>query len=94
MLTMHESALKQFEIFILMATFAALIPYLLTAISASLLIKQKKIMIISICISLYTITAIFSIGLDVLYYGLLFFMSGAIIYWLMRTKRFLALKSA
>jgi basic amino acid/polyamine antiporter, APA family len=86
-LTINDTLLKQFELMILIATFASLVPYFITALAAMILIKEKPKLIIStiaFLASLYSAWAILSVGKTILICGLFTFLSGIIIYLCLR----------
>lgn len=94
LLTLNDSLLEQFQLLILMATLASLIPYFLTALSTIFMLKdasfqlclrqRKKIMIIALLACVYAGWAILSAGFEVLLYGGLVILSGLPIYYGMR----------
>ena len=82
LLTINSQLLQQFQLLILMATFASLIPYLFTTWSAMVLFKKnKKIILLAIPASGYALWALISTGTTVILYGLLFCLSGTILYY-------------
>lgn len=96
LLTVNEGLLHQFQLMILMATLASLIPYLFTMLGAILLINKHaiqftrfeywKILAIAIIASMYAMWAILSAGSNVLFCGILLFMSGIPIYIAVKYK--------
>ena len=88
LLTISPSLVKQFQIIILLAVLATLIPYLYTAMADITLLqteKSKKIsflikLFIAILAAVYSCWAILGSGKDTLYYGCLLLLSSVPIY--------------
>ncbi|WP_119342591.1 amino acid permease [Facilibium subflavum] len=88
LMTMSKSLVAQFNLIILMAVLAALIPYFYTAIANILVIKaqnpQTRIyhasVIIAILACAYSLWTIVGSGKEVVYYGMILFFLGTPIY--------------
>ena len=84
--TISPDLVKQFNLIILMAVLAALIPYFYTTMSnilvtrSSDLEKTRKIIIISIMAWIYSLWTIIGSGPDVVYYGMILLFAGSAIY--------------
>ena len=94
LLTVNDGLLHQFQMMILMATLASLIPYLFTALGAIMLTKKyrhqfttsehSRMIIIAGVASVYSLWAILSSGFDILLYGGILSVLGIPIYLKMR----------
>ncbi|MBN1684391.1 MAG: amino acid permease [Gammaproteobacteria bacterium] len=90
LLTSRADLVQQFQIIILIATLASLIPYLYTSMAQVILLKKNKIKehikaytIIAILACIYALWAIFGSGKDIIYYGsILIFTSIPLYAWL------------
>ena len=88
LLTCTRTLIRQFELMILMAVLAALVPYFYTTISNFLIIRKRTSnnnffqtsTIISLLASFYSLWAIIGTGQEVIYYGIILFFSGAFIF--------------
>jgi APA family basic amino acid/polyamine antiporter len=89
-LIIHQDIYVQFRLIILLASLAALIPYLYTAAAASVVLRQgtmqlanyKKYAIIACIGGLYSLWMIISSGYEVVYHGcILLFVSALLFAW-------------
>ncbi len=88
LLTTSRDLVAQFELIILMAVLAALIPYFYTTISCILVIKQQDKnspfwqagIIIAVLACAYSFWTILGSGQEVVYYGMILFFLGTPIY--------------
>ncbi|MDA7742501.1 amino acid permease, partial [Francisellaceae bacterium] len=90
--TMSPSLVDQFNLLILIAVLASLIPYFYTAIANVMLGNAKKSItrkgvVISVLASLYALWAIMGSGEKVVYYGMAFLLFGAFIYLIVECKK-------
>ena len=97
--TMSPNLVEQFNLIILMAVLAALIPYFYTTVSNVLLIKAndtgapvwQAAIIISVLAGAYSLWTIIGSGPDVVYYGMILLFLGTPIYaiaeWNNKTKQ-------
>ena len=75
LLTISPDLVNQFKLIILIATLAALIPYLYTPVAEIVLFKReglpvaKKTMFVAVMAIVYSLWAIYGAGMDVLSYG-------------------------
>ena len=83
LLTSSPNLIKQFEMIILLAVLSTLIPYLYTA-TAQLILGKAWQRVLAIVCALFVIAAIASTGQEVVYYGILLFLSSFPIYGLSR----------
>jgi APA family basic amino acid/polyamine antiporter len=91
LLTADPNLVKQFHLLILMATFAALITYLYTAVAEIIVLKQqqktyqKMHFFIAICATIYAYWTIFGAGSQIIFYTIIMIFTSvplyAWIYW-------------
>jgi APA family basic amino acid/polyamine antiporter len=95
LMNFSENLVKQFEIIVLLTTFTALIPYLLTAASYALVIiehrfdlpgRVKTLVLSALGIS-YSFWALFGSGQEIVYYGMMLLLLGIPFYILMNFNK-------
>lgn len=90
LLTISPSLVKQFQLVILLAVFATLIPYLYTAFADFSLLKQSKNHIGNYAITLfaigYSLWALINTGTRAIDYGCFMLLSSAILYQFIKRK--------
>ena len=90
--TVTPDLVEQFNLIILMAVLAALIPYFYTTMSNILITRKRKsynirkVLVISILAWLYSLWTIIGSGADVVYYGMILLFFGSSIYLLAEYK--------
>lgn len=90
LLTSQKDLVQQFQLIILVATLASLIPYLYTSMAEIILLKKaafqehlKKHIVVAILACIYSLWAIFGSGQEIIYYGsILIFTSIPLYAWL------------
>jgi basic amino acid/polyamine antiporter, APA family len=96
LLTISPNLVEEFEILILIATLAALIPYLYTSIAEIIILKQqdnispKKMaqhVTIALLASAYSLWAIFGSGKDILFYGSILLFTSIPLYALVHQRK-------
>lgn len=83
LIQMDASLINQFNICILLAVFASVLPYLYTAVAQWILTKRKIDVCISFLAIIYTIWALMSTGSEVLIDGMCLLISSIVLYGLM-----------
>ncbi len=91
------SLVDQFTFIILLATFSALIPYIYTSLAEMILmikkpemrskVRMSRVLVIAILAFLFSFLAVVGAGRDVVFYGMLLFLSGIPLYlWMVWRK--------
>lgn len=96
LLTLDDNLVRQFTLVILLATFATLMPYLLTSVAEVILVLRDpnasrhqsliRLALMSIAAFLYVFLAMVGSGQRIVYYGCLLFFSGVPIYAWMKYR--------
>lgn len=93
-LSMDSSLIHQFNLIILMATLASLLPYFFTAMSEIILLKQNgqwspgawKHVLIAIFAAIYSCWAILASGEEIIFYGMILLLSSIPLYAFIRVQ--------
>jgi len=86
LIQMDASLINQFNICILLAVFASVLPYLYTAVAQWILTKKKIDVFISVLAIIYSIWALMSTGSEVLIDGLCLLISSIVLYGFVASK--------
>lgn len=94
LMSMDSSLIHQFNLIILMATLASLLPYFFTAMSEIILLKEhghwspaaSKHVIIAILAAVYSCWAILASGQEIIFYGMILLLSSIPLYAFIKVR--------